>query len=459
MFLIEKIPLDKVALISETGERVTYSELEDLSDKIKHIFSHEKCLVVVLCDYTIETLKIYYALLSCKAASLLLGDKTNISFILNIVKEYRPKYLWIKSSFLQYFNDFDIIFSEGEHLLIKSHYELFPINPELAVLLSTSGSTGNPKFVKLGFKNIYSNTLSVVETLGITPESRLITTLPMNYSYGLTLVNMQLFVGGTILITKKSIIDNEFWQFYMKEKPNVFAGVPQTYEHLDKLGFFAAKQPHLQHLTLAGGRVDFDIQQKLSKGQEENNYKVHIMYGQTEASIISELPPNLISEKYGSVGLPIKNTKVSLKDNHPHGELVVQSDSIFMGYALGYKELSLPNQINYIQYTGDTACLDEDNCIYLKGRITRYCKLAGIRVNLDDVEMLIKKHFKDIDVACVDVENAMPVFYTGNYTEEEIKMFVSESINIYKGMICPVQVSEILRNERGKIQYHELKNL
>jgi acyl-coenzyme A synthetase/AMP-(fatty) acid ligase len=456
MFLTEKIPLDKIAIISETGKQITYSELEEFSSEIKNILCHEKCLTIILCDNTIETLRIYYALLSCQVVPLLLDNKINISLILNIVKKYRPKYLWIKSSFIQYFNDYYTVFSEGEYLLIKSHYELFPINPELSLLLSTSGSTGNPKFVKLSYKNIYSNTLSAVETLEITSESRLIVTLPMNYAYGLSLIHIHFFVGATILITQKSVIDNGFWQFYTKEKPTFIAGVPQTYSYLDKLGFFDMKQSDLQHVIFSGGYADVNIQQKLSEGQQKNNYKVHIMYGQTETTWISELPPNLISVKYGSVGLPIKHTKSTLGDN---GELILESDSVFMGYALNYKDLSLPNQINNILHTGDMVYLDEDNCIYLKGRINRYCKLAGIRINLDDVEILIKKHFKDIDVACIDEENTMPVLYKGSYAKEDIKKIVSEAINIYKGMICPIQVDEIPRNERGKIQYAELKSL
>ena len=108
-----------------------------------------------------------------------------------------------------------------------------PVLPEgLALLLTTSGSTGSPKLVRLSHDNLKSNACSIIEYLKITSSEKAITSLPMYYSYGLSVLNSHLLAGATLLLTDKSYVQREFWKFVLEEKATSFAGVPFTYDIL-----------------------------------------------------------------------------------------------------------------------------------------------------------------------------------------------------------------------------------
>ena len=101
--------------------------------------------------------------------------------------------------------------------------------------MPTSGSTGSPKFVKISKDNILYNTKSILDFLKIKKNDTTITTLPISYVYGLSIINTHLFVGAKIILNKNSIISNNFWKLFTRNKVTNFNGVPYTYEILNKL--------------------------------------------------------------------------------------------------------------------------------------------------------------------------------------------------------------------------------
>lgn len=105
-----------------------------------------------------------------------------------------------------------------------------PVSDKLSVLLTTSGSTGSPKLVRLSKENLMSNALSIVEYLNITANERPVTGLPMYYSFGLSIINSHVLVGATLLLTPSSYVEREFWQFANDNSFTSFSGVPYTFE-------------------------------------------------------------------------------------------------------------------------------------------------------------------------------------------------------------------------------------
>ncbi len=85
------------------------------------------------------------------------------------------------------------------------------INSELLLCLTTSGSTGSPKLVRLSEQNLKSNAESIADYLKITSNERPVTSLPMYYSYGMSVINSHLIKGATILLTDKAVMQREFW--------------------------------------------------------------------------------------------------------------------------------------------------------------------------------------------------------------------------------------------------------
>ena len=120
------------------------------------------------------------------------------------------------------------------------------MHDDLALLLSTSGSTGSPKLVRLSRSNLIANASAIAEYLDIRQTGRVATTLPMSYCYGLSVIHSHLLRGAGIIVTDRSVVDDEFWDLFRRQGLTMFAGVPYTFELLDRIGFDAMDLPHLR---------------------------------------------------------------------------------------------------------------------------------------------------------------------------------------------------------------------
>ena len=100
------------------------------------------------------------------------------------------------------------------------------LHPDLALLLSTSGSTGSPKLVRLSHANLESNAESIADYLGIEDDHKAITTLPMSYCYGLSVINSHLLRGAALVLTDLSVVDPCFWELFSSSGASSFAAVP-----------------------------------------------------------------------------------------------------------------------------------------------------------------------------------------------------------------------------------------
>ena len=105
------------------------------------------------------------------------------------------------------------------------------------LLMSTSGSTGSPKLVKQSYQNISINCQSIIKYLKIKSRDITITTLPISYVYGLSVVNTHLLSGAQIVLTNRSMVENNFWKLIKKFKVNNFSGVPYNYSIIEKIFF------------------------------------------------------------------------------------------------------------------------------------------------------------------------------------------------------------------------------
>ena len=133
-----------------------------------------------------------------------------------------------------------------------------PLHPDLALLLSTSGSTGSPRLVRLSWENLRSNAEAIAEYLAVRPTDRAVTSLPLHYCYGLSVVHSHLLAGACVVLTDLSVADACFWDLARDTGTTTLAGVPHSFELLDRIGFAAMDLPDLRTVTQAGGRLDPD---------------------------------------------------------------------------------------------------------------------------------------------------------------------------------------------------------
>ena len=186
---------------------------------------------------------------------------------------------------------------------------------DLALLLTTSGSTGSPKLVRQSYQNIQANSESIAEYLEIDETERPITTLPMHYTYGLSVIQSHIMKGACILLTNESVIGKPFWDFFKKEQATSIAGVPYTYEMLKRIRFFRMDLPSLRTMTQAGGKILPELHREFAEYAAEKGKNFVVMYGQTEATArMGYLPADKALDKVGSMGIVIPGGSFDLID-------------------------------------------------------------------------------------------------------------------------------------------------
>lgn len=408
----------KMAIFDDSLQRgVTYQELYlECNNLLKDTNLKDKKIIFVFSDNSYLSILVYLSMLRGGHA-VFLGDGTmDISLKANLVKIYLPHHIWsINSSdcfegyqqFTGYFN--------LKCYKIKVN-DNTPIHPDLALLLSTSGTTGSPKFVRLSYKNIQVNAKSIVKYLEIESDEMAITTLPIHYSYGISILHSHLLADASLVCTNHSIVTKQFWTLFKQHSCTSISGVPFTYQVLDRLRFERMRLPSLRTLTQAGGRLDNNRIRKYSEYATNENIRFFVMYGQTEASPrISYVPSHVLPEKIGSIGVPVPGGELSIwndekeiTDPGVEGALFYRGENVMMGYAQRRADLSKGDEMDGVLNTGDIAYRDEDGFFFLTGRKKRFLKIYGLRLNLDDVEEAIEAYLSK-PVACFGSDDKLSI--------------------------------------------------
>lgn len=455
---------NNVALVDDLGNKILYCELFYKIDKISKLFK-ERSLTLFLTNNSIDSVVIYLSLLQSGSVPILIDSSISNQFILGLIKSYNPDYIVSLSK-----NDFS--FYDFEVSKLTSNFNLFSSNntnneiknKDLCLLLSTSGSTGSPKLVRLTYNNILENTRSICQYLGINSNDRAITSLPMNYSFGLSVIQTHLYVGASILVTAKSIVEKDFWNLVDELNVTFLSGVPFTYEVLEKIKFRNKELQNLKYLAQAGGKLNVNLIETFAKDSLEKNRKFFVMYGQTEATArMSYMPYENCLNKLGSIGIAIPNGNFTLIDDDNNiinqsnktGELVYEGPNVSLGYAKSRKDLNLSDQNNGKLFTGDLAMKDEDGYFYIVGRKKRFIKLFGNRTNLDEIEQFIKSD--NIDCACTGTDDNLLVYVSDSSIDiTDLKKNISSKLKIHHSVINIKYIEDIPKNTSGKINYQLL---
>lgn len=423
----------RIAVIADDGIRMTYGELYDcVRTKAKSLQSG--ILQFCLCRNDIESIVFYLACLEANAPVVLLDAQKDEATIEYLRAIYQP----------------------GITLC----------HPDLAVCLTTSGSTGSPKLVRLTKQNLMSNAEAIAEYLHIDENERPITMLPMYYSYGLSIINSHLIKGATILLTDKTYAQREFWNFLRENEATSMAGVPYTWEMLRRLRFFRMDLPSVKTLTQAGGKLNADIAREYIENAAQTGRKFIVMYGQTEATArMSYLPWDKALDKCGSVGITVSGGRFELIDNQGNviqepnvdGELIYYGDNVSLGYAECAADLLKGDENLGRLATGDIAYRDQDGFYYITGRLKRFVKIWGNRCNLDQLEQIVKTI--TISCACVGVDDCVTIFTTQDGVEQEIKSLLTAKTGLNPRAFQVKKIDKIPTTVSGKLDYSAMQKM
>jgi long-chain acyl-CoA synthetase len=448
---------DSPCLVTDDGRVLSKADLQEHVEALKgRLDFSRKALGFVLCRNDLPSLAGYLACLQAGHAVLLLPHDMDMWLLESLMAEYQPDFIWSPrgDGHAGYSVRGDAM---EEHRLYcsESGDGHPPISPDLALLLSTSGSTGNPKLVRLSYVNLQANAASIADYLELGTDERPITSLPMHYSYGLSVINSHLLVDATILLTGRKIRSDEFWGFFKEHGATSLAGVPYIYQMLRELGFEHMDLPSLRTLTQAGGHLDTNLQEHFVNWSRQRNIRYYTMYGQTEATArIAYLPPERADAGRGSIGVPIPGGKIEIVD----GELVYSGPNVMLGYARTREDLAKGDELGGRLHTGDLARVAKNGLCYIVGRKKRFIKLMGLRINCDDVERQLSTHFGRKCIV-LGTDSHMTVAITASGPEDEIIDFIRRTYHI-KGSLCSVRVvPEFPLLPAGKVDYASLNRL
>jgi acyl-CoA synthetase (AMP-forming)/AMP-acid ligase II len=293
-----------------------------------------------------------------------------------------------------------VVAAEGGELARTGYPDGLALHPDLAVMLTTSGTTGSSKFVRLSQANLDANATSIAGYLGLTESERPITSLPIHYSFGLSVLNSHWLAKATVVMTGESLIQKPFWEIVERYQCTSLAGVPYTYQMLERVGFRNMTLPSLHTLQQAGGALDRRLAEAYAAHMAERGGRFFVMYGQTEATArIAYVPPDRLADKLGSAGVAIPGGQLSIEPSSPEttdgrvtGEVVYRGANVMLGYADGPADLARGDELNGVLRTGDVGYLDGDGFLFLVGRSKRIAKVFGLRVNLDEIEARLREH-------------------------------------------------------------------
>ena len=329
--------------------------------------------------------------------------------------------------------------------------------------MTTSGSTGSSKFVRLSYRNICANTESIVDYLAIRNDDRAITSLPMHYVYGLSVINSHLHAGACIHLTDASLAEKRFWDQFRSHRATSLSGVPYTYDLLRKLRWADMNLPDLRVLTQAGGKLNATLVKDFAGVCLDKGIRFYVMYGAAEATArMSYLPPSLAQDKPASVGWPIPGGEFWIMDetgmpiSQPDmvGELFYRGPNVFLGYARTRDDLSLGDECNGVLQTGDLAKRDSDGAYYIVGRKSRYIKLFGNRINVEEVEQFIRN--AGIDCVCAGDDEKLRIYITDPSQQLSVVAAAQHLTQLHPTAFRAVVIDEIPRNDSGKVLYADL---
>lgn len=462
------------ALLGDDGSQLTYSELRRrvAAEQKKLHFPHlpDKCLLALFGDRELGSVLVYLAALQCGHAVAWLNPRVSEGTFSGFLSRYHPEIVvvangrqWSKTLADSKYNEVSTL-AGGVSLAVTSEATREEIHPAINLLLSTSGVTGSSKMVRISTESAIANTNAIITSLDITPMSRSATSLPLHYTYGLSILNTHLAAGASILLTAKAPTGRAFWKSFDKLNCDSFATVPYGFEVLSRASIDPMRAVSLKKMMVSGGRLSDGIVRKFADPLLDRGGGFYMMYGQTEATArITVLNPHDYPGRAGSVGRPIGDGTIWIEDDNGHklatgetGNVIYSGISVMHGYAHDRASLSHGDEMRQVLRTGDVGWVDADGFLYLSGRVARFIKPNGYRLDLNELEQRLGD-LRPVAAVPEGSDRAVVFAEKADYRRvESAAAVLLRELALPSDAIRVVDVHRLPRTLRKKIDYQRL---
>ncbi|MDX2158271.1 MAG: AMP-binding protein [Hyphomicrobiaceae bacterium] len=449
---------------------LTYGDLDDLVSRVSDVASAAiaKPLVMVLADNTIGSAASLLGAWRSGAAVALANPDLDPARTARLIAAYAPDFVVTRSkqavvTELGYVTASPPI--AGMTALTRSQPAEGRLHADLALLLFTSGSTGEPKAVRLSRTAVAHNTAAIAASLSLDPSHRALGHLKLHYSYGMSVLLSALCAGGSVVLTEHSVANPAFWAQARARAATSFPGVPAHYALLRQIKFDVARfAPSLRQMTQAGGKCAPDVLAPFVDMMRAAGGSLHVMYGQTEAG------PRMASHAVSApgadpaaAGRALRDGSFSIVDESgnplPAGEpgvVVYRGPNVMMGYAERRADLSAGDECAGVLHTGDIGRLSADGVLTIVGRNKRFAKAGGVRCNLDLLEACANE--LGHPAAIIPLDDRIAVVFAGIDAAEARRLALSlaRKSGLAPGAVVPRSVADLPLLPSGKIDYASL---
>lgn len=417
-----------------------------------------------------QSIQFYLSLISSNAVPLFISHDINYEAFVLLIKQFKPNFIVTR---LRQFKDTPKFRHLGNWLDSNIYFyedsNEVDLDKSVCLLASTSGSTGNPKLIPQTYANLISNTQQISYALALNSAHRALASLPLSYTFGMSVVNCQLYNNATIVPCEQNIMHRSALQLIYEHEIDIIAGIPTTYEMLLAGRFFSSKYARsVKKYLQAGGALLDGTRRKLHEALTKSDVEFYTMYGQAEATTrISISSPRDFVLKSSSVGKPLKGITLSFGEviecdqaGNEIAEIYCTGENVCPDYVVNVGELSKVNKRERsILSTGDLGYIDAEGNLHITGRLKRFAKIRGISINLVDVE---NKLFSELGMyyPCVEFENKILLFTDTAKASNLPRELVDKIMQAYKIQdydVCIIDEIPYLSN--GKVNFKRLTDV
>jgi long-chain acyl-CoA synthetase len=336
---------------------------------------------------------------------------------------------------------------------------------ELAAILYTSGTTGQPKGAMLSHRNYLTDTTMAAELLPIRGGDRLGLILPLFHANAQVATTTSPIMAGAEIVMWERFSATEFWQTVERHQAITFSCVPTILAALLYApGADEADVSSLRYVICGAAPLSRDLFDRF-----EAKFGVRILegYGLTEGTCVSTINPYYGPRKVGSIGLPLRGQEVVI-DAEPGepGELLVRGPNVMQGYYRNAEATAETLRDGWL-HTGDVGYRDTDGFVFLVDRMKDMIIRGGENIYPREIEEVLESHDAVREVAVIGVpdevrgEEVHAVLATVDGSEldaEEITAFCRERLARYKVPRSFEFRSELPKTSTGKIHKPALRS-